>query len=207
VEFGPIRLIVTDDLQRSRLTVFFRLLLALPHLFWLYLWGIAAFVAAIINWFATLIMGRSPNWLHRFLSAYLRYTTHVFAFIFLIANPFPGFTGDPLSEYPVDLETGTSESQHRLKTLFRPFLAIPALLISYILSYLLYVVAFLGWFAALVTGRMPLGLRNAGAYSIRFHAQLMAYALFVITDSYPHSGPAEFAVAAAPVEPAPALAE
>ena len=41
MEFGPIRLIVTDDLQRSRLTVFFRLLLALPHLFWLYLWGIA----------------------------------------------------------------------------------------------------------------------------------------------------------------------
>ena len=29
----PIRLVVTDDLDRSRLTVFFRLLLAIPHLF------------------------------------------------------------------------------------------------------------------------------------------------------------------------------
>ena len=27
----PIRLVVTDDLKRSRLTVFFRLLLVIPH--------------------------------------------------------------------------------------------------------------------------------------------------------------------------------
>ena len=31
----PIRLHVTDDLQRSRLTVFFRLPLAFPHFVWL----------------------------------------------------------------------------------------------------------------------------------------------------------------------------
>ena len=40
----PIGLIVTDDLHRSRLTVFFRLLLALPHLIWVSLWGIVAAV-------------------------------------------------------------------------------------------------------------------------------------------------------------------
>ena len=28
-----------DDLQRSRLTVFFRLLLGIPHFIWLVLWG------------------------------------------------------------------------------------------------------------------------------------------------------------------------
>jgi hypothetical protein len=28
----PIRLVVSDDLRRSRLTVFFRALLALPHM-------------------------------------------------------------------------------------------------------------------------------------------------------------------------------
>src|SRR5690606_24946810 len=40
----PVRATVADDLRRNRLTVFFRLLLALPHLVWLALWGIAAFV-------------------------------------------------------------------------------------------------------------------------------------------------------------------
>ena len=31
----PIRLVVTDDLQRNRLTSFFRLIVAIPHLVWL----------------------------------------------------------------------------------------------------------------------------------------------------------------------------
>ena len=54
----PIRLSVDDDLRRSRLTVFFRLPLAIPHFVWLLLWGIAAFFAVIANWFVTLFRGR-----------------------------------------------------------------------------------------------------------------------------------------------------
>ena len=50
-------------------------------------------VCAVLNWFATLFAGRSPQWLHRFLAAYLRYANHVYAFLYLIANPFPGFVG------------------------------------------------------------------------------------------------------------------
>jgi hypothetical protein len=40
----PARITVDDDLRRSRLTVFFRLLLALPHIVWLYLWSFAAWL-------------------------------------------------------------------------------------------------------------------------------------------------------------------
>ncbi len=88
----PVHLIVSDDLERSRLTVFFRLLLALPHLIWLSLWGAVAAVAVIVNWFATLFAGQSPEGLHNFLAAYIRYAIHVGAYLFLAANPFPDFT-------------------------------------------------------------------------------------------------------------------
>ena len=64
----PIRLVVTDDLRRSRLTVFFRLLLAIPHLLWIGLLGIVVVVIAVLNWFATLFAGRSPAGLHDFLA-------------------------------------------------------------------------------------------------------------------------------------------
>ena len=30
----PVQLVVEDDLQRNRLTVFFRLILAIPHFIW-----------------------------------------------------------------------------------------------------------------------------------------------------------------------------
>ena len=93
----------------------------------------------------------------------MRYYAHVTAFVTLVANPFPGFTGDP--GYPVDIVIDPPERQNRWITFFRVFLAIPAFILSGALSVVLFVVAFLGWFAALATGRMPTGLRNLGRTS------------------------------------------
>jgi uncharacterized protein DUF4389 len=191
----PVNLRVEDDLRRSRLTVFFRLLLTIPHFIWLILWGIAVLLALILAWFATLATGRLPDAFHRFFSAYLRYEIHVFAFLFLVANPFPGFTG-AAGSYPVDVEIAPREQQSRWKTLFRIFLAIPAALLNSALGGPLYVAAFLGWFVGLALGRMPEGLRNLGAYVLRYSAQFYAY-LYLLTDSYPYSGPTEY------VEPEP----
>ena len=67
----PVRLRVTDDLRRTRLTVFFRLWLAIPHFLWEALLAIFAILAVIANWFATLFAGRSPDGLHSFLAGYL----------------------------------------------------------------------------------------------------------------------------------------
>ena len=91
VDHHPIRLVVNDDLHRNRLTVFVRLILAIPHVIWLVLWGIVAWLAWIVNWFATLFAGRSPDGLHNFLATYLRYQTHVYSYVLLIADPFPAF--------------------------------------------------------------------------------------------------------------------
>jgi Domain of unknown function (DUF4389) len=194
----PVRLTVTDDLRRSRLTVFFRLFLTLPHLVWLVLWWIVAIVVAFMTWIVALVIGRPPQAFHRFLSAFVRYSTHVSAYLLLTANPFPGFTGRAGS-YPVDPELPPPEPQRRLVTAFRLFLAVPALAVSSALSGLLLVGGFLGWFAALALGRMPRSLREAQAYDLRYSTQLSSY-LFLITDRYPYSGPA----LGAPPEPSEA---
>lgn len=183
----PVGLAVYDDLKRSRLTVFFRFLLALPHFVWLILWGVVAFLAGIVGWFATLLLGRLPLALHRFLAAYLRYSTHVFAFLFLTANPFPGFTG-AAGSYPVDPELPGPERQRRLVTFFRLFLAIPAMAVSSSLYTLAFVVAFFGWFVSLAFGRMPPSFREAQAYALRYGVQTNAY-LWLLTGRYPYSGP------------------
>ena len=97
----PIGLIVTDDLRRSRLTVFFRLLLAIPHLIWLYLWSIPVAFAVLIAWFAALFTGRVPEGLHNFNAAFLRYSTRVTGYLFLLADPWPPFTTS--QPYPIDV--------------------------------------------------------------------------------------------------------
>ena len=67
-------------------------------------------------------------------------------------------------------------------------LAIPALILASAYGVLAFVVALLGWFSSLARGRMPLGLRNAGALALRYQAQTHGY-LLLLTDAYPYSGP------------------
>ena len=183
----PVKVVVADDLERPRLTVIFRLLLAIPHFVWLLLWSIAAFFAVLIAWFAALFAGRVPASLHRFLAAYVRYGTHVFAFTLLTGRRFPGFTG-AAGSYGIDIEIAPPERQNRWKTLFRLFLAIPAFILASALDGVAFVAAFLAWWYALVTGRMPEGLRNLGVACLRYGGQTYAYA-FLLTDRYPYASP------------------
>jgi hypothetical protein len=183
----PVSMTVADDLRRSRLLVFFRLLLAIPHLIWLLLWSIVAVVVAVLTWICALVTGRPPRPFHRFLSRWIRYTIHVYAFLFLVGNPFPGFLGAPGS-YPVDVELPPLERQSRWITGFRGLLAIPALIISSGLGGAMFVAAFLGWFVGLILGRMPQGLRDVGAYALRYQGQVNAY-LYFVTERYADSGP------------------
>jgi hypothetical protein len=182
----PIQVVVTDDLQRNRLTVFFRSLLVIPHLIVLFLWSIVAEIAILVAWFAALITGRVPAGLHNFIASWLRYTTHVYAYLFLLADPYPPFSGS--QEYPVDLQIAPAEPQSRWKTFFRLILAIPALIIAGVLRYLGLAVAVIGWFAALFLGRMPKGLRDTGAWTLRVDQQTYAYTS-LLTDRYPQFGP------------------
>jgi uncharacterized protein DUF4389 len=187
----PVHLVgEAHDLRRSRLTVFFRLPLFVPHYIWLYLWGYAALVVAFLNWFATLIMGRPPRPFHRFLAAYVRYQFQVYAFLTVAANPFPGFTGKAGS-YPLELALPIEpQRQNRWKTAFRIILVIPAWAVSIGLFFALVVAAICTWFVALVRGSAPWGLRNLMAYALRYFGQASAY-LYLLTDAYPHASPLE----------------
>jgi hypothetical protein len=178
----PIRLVISDDLQRNRLTVFFRLILVIPHLIWVALWGIVAVLALVANWFATLFMGRSPEGLHTFLATYLRYQTHVWAYALLLADPYPGFGGQP--GYPIDLEVDPPQPQNRLTVFFRLILALPAFILARIMTNISELLAVFSWFVALVLGRVPEGLRNFGAFALRFEQQTNAYA-YLLTERYP----------------------
>ncbi len=184
----PVQLELTDNTERSRLTVFFRLLLAIPHLIWLSLWSVLTLLAVVLAWLAALATGRVPVGLHRFIAAWVRYAVHVGAFVFVIGGPFPGFVGSA-GAYPVNVAIEPPHRQHRAVTLFRIWLVIPALMLGAAYTAVLWVVGLLGWWAALLTGRMPEGLRNLGAVSLRYTAQVNAY-LFLLTDRYPYSAPA-----------------
>jgi Domain of unknown function (DUF4389) len=179
----PVGLIVEDDLQRNRLTVFFRLFLAIPLAIWLSIWGIVAYIALVIAWFAALVLGRVPDGLHDFLARYARAATHLSAYVFLLADPWPPFGGAPGS-YPVDLRVDPAVPQSRVTVLFRALLAIPALLLVYAFRTVNQLIAFVGWFYCLATGHMHEGMRDVSAWMLRYEVQTYAY-IFLLTSRYP----------------------
>jgi hypothetical protein len=183
----PVRLRDEGEIRRNRLLVLFRLPLAVPHIVWVTLWSIPAFFAAVFAWLAALVIGRVPDPLHRFLAAFVRYSTHVVSFVYVLGGPFPGFVGRAGS-YPVDLEIDPPERQPRLKTLFRLFLAFPAFLAGGAFGSVLFVASIGAWWASLFTGRIPEGLKRLLAWAVRYQSQLYGY-LLLLTERYPYTGP------------------
>ena len=178
----PIGLIVTDDLHRNRLTVAFRLLLAIPHFIVVLLWGVLTNLIVLVAWFAALFTGQVPDGLHNFIASWLRYATRVTAYVFLLTDPFPQFGSS--GSYPVDARIDPAAPQSRLTVFFRIFLAIPALLLTYVFRAVNQIVAFLGWFYTLATGHMHQGMRDISAWLLRYETQTWGYVL-LLTGRYP----------------------
>ena len=114
----PVRLVVLDNrLERSRLTVFFRPLLILPHAVWLVLWSVAAVVAAIAQWAVVVVTAAPAASLHGFLARYTRYAAHVAAYGYLAADRYQTrnlVRVDPAAAQPI-----VSSLQPRLDALRR----------------------------------------------------------------------------------------
>ena len=168
------------------MTVFFRLLLALPHLVWLALWTVAAIVVGDPQLVRDAFAGTPARAFHG--SSPLRpLRLHVSAFVYLAANPFPGFTGEA-GTYPLDLVLPERARQNRWKTGFRLFLVIPALIVHGALGSALFVAVF-SVVRALVRGRL-LGAAQPGG--LRAPLQRAGQrVVFLLTDAYPHASPLE----------------
>ena len=86
--------------KRSRLTTFFRLLLAIPHFIAVTFYFLAAEVVVIIAWFALLFTGRYPQGMYDFVAGALRYQTRVYGYAALLTDQYPPFSGDPGDAVP-----------------------------------------------------------------------------------------------------------
>jgi len=76
---------------RSRLTIFFRGLLIIPHAIVLFFLAIAFYVVYFIGWFAVIILGRWPAGLESFMIGFIRWTARFSAYYYLLTDEYPPF--------------------------------------------------------------------------------------------------------------------
>lgn len=77
---------------RNRLTVAFRVFLAIPHVIAICFIGFAWTFTTIIAWFAILITGHYPEGLYDFGMGALRWSTRVEAYMLLVHDEYPPFS-------------------------------------------------------------------------------------------------------------------
>jgi hypothetical protein len=183
---NPIRFESDYDIERSRLTTFFRWIIVIPWAIWASIYGIGALVVVIIAWFAMLFTGRYPEGMYSFVASYLRLSTRVYAYAFLFTDELPSFGGGPEPEYPVKVDVAPpQERYHRAKTVFKYVLYFPqALIAGYGLAYVTLWAAFISWFRILFTGRQSITMHEALVGSTAYVVRSSGF-LLLLTEAHP----------------------
>ena len=92
-DYPGLRVDVAPDVDgRSRLTIFFRYFMVIPHFVVLFFVMIAAFAVIVIGWFAVIILGRWPAGLERFVVGVVRWSTRLNAYFYLLTDEYPPFS-------------------------------------------------------------------------------------------------------------------
>ncbi len=181
----PISYDAEYEVDRNRLTVFFRALVAIPWLIWLSLYGIAAQVVVLIAWFAMMFTKRYPDGLYSFVAGYVRLAGRVGAFTFLLTDELPSFSGKPEAGYPVRIDIAPPQPEYRRsRTFFKILLAFPQQVLLYGLGPLLGGASFVSWWRIVFTGKQSVTMHDAllaaGAYTTRATSFLL-----LLTEAHP----------------------
>lgn len=197
----PMRLSVDyPDRDLNRATTFFRLFVAVPILIvlasvsggawqWSYEQGkTAATAAGGLLFFGPLLMilfrEKYPRWWFDFNLQLARFTTRVTAYLALMSDQYP--STDEEQSVHLDLEfPDVKQDLNRWLPLVKWLLAIPHYIVLFFLVIASVFAVIIAWFAILFTGRYPRSLFDFVEGVMRWGLRVEAYAMLLVTDSYP----------------------
>ncbi len=183
----PIALEVDGAQPQNRLSVLLRIIFAIPHMIAVSIVMTIAFVIYVISWIAILITGGYPAGLLRFSLGAFRWTLRTYGYMYLLTDKYPPFSLSDDAAYPVRVPMEErSENRNKVTTFWplRWILAIPHLIVLYVLGIVAYVLVVIGWIAALITGSVPGGIHNFLSGYLRWYARAYGYVLNLV-DEYP----------------------
>jgi hypothetical protein len=203
VEDPAVELVAAGPVKQRRLTVAFRLILAIPHIFVLFFLDLAGFVVVFLGWWGALFMGRLPRFAVTYLSGLVRWNARVYGYSFLLTDDYPPFKFDDDLAYPVVIAIPPPGRLNRFAVFFRLVLAIWAhIVLSVVSSAGNVIVIFIAWLIMLITGKLPAPLHLAFTAVLRFQTRYYCY-MCMLTSTYPWKLFGDEPDASAPVAPAP----
>ncbi len=169
------------DRKLNKLTSFFRIFTMLPVAVLMSLLG---FVTSIPLVLIILLRKTYPKWWFDWNLAFVKFSTRVKAYMFLINDAYPS-TYEDQNVYIEMVYPDAKTQLRRGLPLVKWFLAIPHFVVLYFLAIATSLCEIIAWFAILFTGRYPKGLFDFVVGVMRWSFRVMAYACLMITDQYP----------------------
>lgn len=181
----PISYDVDYEVERNRLTTFFRLIIGIPWMIWLQLYGIAATVVAVIAWFALMFTKRYPQGMYGFVAGYLRLQARVAGYLFLLTDELPPFSGKADADYPVRVDIASPQPEYRRsRTFFKYLVAFPQQVVAGGLGTALMGASFVTWWRILFTGKQSIMMHDALLGSAAYVTRSAGF-LLLLTEAHP----------------------
>ena len=187
----PLTLDLDAPYEVQRWRALFNWILAIPHLIVLYVLQIISALLQIVSFFTVLFTKQVPEGIYGFQVMTLRYNWRVQSFTLFLRNPYPPFSFDMVNEDngidPAKLSVRRPAELNRWLPLIKWLLLIPHYIALIVLAIALVVVWIIGFFAVLILGRWPEGLREFVVGYQRWWSRVMAYHLLLVDDYPPFS--------------------
>ena len=203
------RLEVDYPEESNRLTILFRLILAIPIVIILSIISATADSTYVVIseagetvskitttsggiagalFLATLLMilfrQRYPRWWFSFAREFARFAMRVGAYIMLLTDEYPSTEDEQTVHLEIDYPD-VRQDLNRWLPLVKWFLAIPHFIVLFFLAIGAFFAVIIAWFAILFTGRYPRGLFDYVVGVSRWALRVEAYAALLVTDRYP----------------------
>jgi hypothetical protein len=184
----PVTAGLDSPLEVARWRVIGNPILAIPHFIFLYVLHIVAEVLALVGWFAIVFTGSLPPGIGTFIAGVHRYQWRIVTYSMFLREPYPSFTvpsgyAEPGGDVAW-LNIVPAQQYSRLAVIFRFLLVIPQLLFGFVLGIALYVAWIVAFFAVLITGKWPEGLRKF-VVGVEFWGVRISAWYFLLADPYP----------------------
>lgn len=178
------RLVVHPPQPQRRVTVAFRLVLAIPVLLIAGVLSTAALAVIVVAWFAALFTARVPAGITDFLVQVLQYQARAYGYVGLLSGTYPPFDVDDGGDYAIELEVDRPGTFNRAAVFFRALLELPVLVVMQLATTGVFLLMLPLWLVTLLTGRLPATAHQAVAAVLRYQLRTYAY-VGLVTTTYP----------------------